>query len=59
MPKKPKPAPDSAAPATTSCEHCGEEIPVAEVQACEACGRDGLGNCCIGTVDHGCEGEGE
>lgn len=37
------------------CENCGQEIPANEVQTCEVCNMDGLGNCCIGTEDHPCE----
>lgn len=39
----------------TNCENCGQEIPTNEVQTCEVCGMDGLGNCCIGVEDHPCE----
>ncbi len=37
------------------CENCGKEIPLAEVQTCEVCDQEGLGNCCIGVDDHPCE----
>jgi hypothetical protein len=43
----------------TNCENCGEEIDLAEVQKCDLCGMDGLGNCCIGDMDHLCENEEE
>lgn len=37
------------------CENCGEEVPENEIQSCEKCGVDGLGNCCIGIEDHVCD----
>ena len=37
---------------TTDCSQCCKEIDENEVQFCEWCGRDGLGNCCIGDLDH-------
>jgi len=43
--------------AMTVCANCSEEIPDNEVQMCEKCGLDGLGNCCIGELDHDCEDE--
>ncbi len=42
---------------TTECEACSREIDVDEVQMCELCEMDGLGNCCIGEFDHTCSGE--
>lgn len=39
----------------TNCSHCGRETPEDEVQKCELCGVDGLGNCCIGDMDHPCD----
>ena len=39
------------------CSQCCGEIEDDEVQACEVCGMDGLGNCCIGKLDHNCESE--
>ncbi len=41
----------------TNCDNCGAEIDEDEVQKCELCGHDGLGNCCIGDLDHGCAAE--
>lgn len=38
----------------TICEGCGAEIEEDEVQSCGVCGMDGLGNCCIGVLDHDC-----
>lgn len=38
----------------TNCSACSGEIPDTEVQMCEHCGEDGLGNCCIGVGDHDC-----
>lgn len=38
----------------TACEHCGGEMDDSEAQKCEYCGQDGLGNCCIGRLDHDC-----
>lgn len=47
-----------ATPSETSiCENCGEEIAESEVQKCGECDLDGLGNCCIGIVDHECEAD--
>lgn len=40
----------------TNCDACVAEIDEDEVQKCEICKRDGLGNCCIGDLDHDCEG---
>lgn len=42
---------------TTHCENCSKEIEDDEVQQCEICGMDGLGNCCIAQFDHDCEGK--
>lgn len=39
----------------TLCENCGQEIDEDEVQECDLCGMDGLGDCCIGSYDHDCE----
>lgn len=36
------------------CAQCSKDIPESEVQKCERCGMDGLGNCCIGEADHPC-----
>ncbi len=41
----------------TVCEKCSREISVDEVQMCDECGVDGLGECCIGPWDHGCTPE--
>lgn len=41
----------------TNCENCGQEIPTSEVQKCERCGMDGLGNCCVSDLDHDCDKE--
>lgn len=41
------------------CENCCRPIPSSEVQQCEICGMDGLGDCCIGDLDHACEKEKE
>lgn len=41
------------------CNNCGQEIPEEEVQQCQVCLCDGLGNCCIGTLDHDCIEENE
>ncbi len=38
----------------TNCENCVAEIDEDEVQMCEHCLMDGLGNCCIGVLDHNC-----
>ena len=38
----------------TICAQCCTEIPLNEVQKCEWCGMDCLGNCCIGEFDHQC-----
>lgn len=46
--------PGTPLPKETICENCSRVISVDEVQMCEVCGRDGLGNCCIGTLDHQC-----
>ena len=37
------------------CDNCGSEIPEDEVQTCDICEADGLGNCCIDPSDHPCE----
>jgi len=42
---------------SVSCENCGGEIDEYEVQKCEICGLDGLGNCCICGLDHPCKRE--
>ena len=39
---------------TVICSGCGIDIPEDEVQKCEACHLDGLGNCCIGPESHFC-----
>lgn len=46
-------APTEAA-SVTNCSACSGEILDTEVQMCEHCGEDGLGNCCIGIGDHDC-----
>lgn len=38
----------------TICSQCCAEIPVDEAQLCGRCEMDGLGNCCIGDLDHAC-----
>lgn len=37
------------------CSNCSGTIYPDEVQKCDICGSDGLGNCCIGDLDHACE----
>ena len=39
------------------CSCCCGEIEDDEVQKCETCLMDGLGNCCIGKLDHTCKHE--
>ena len=38
----------------TPCANCSTLVPEDEIQLCEVCGYDGLGNCCIGDLDHDC-----
>ncbi len=41
----------------TLCESCSAEIDDDdEVQQCELCDVDGLGNCCVNPLDHPCIG---
>lgn len=37
-----------------TCSLCSQDVPDDEIQCCERCGTDGLGNCCIGVDDHPC-----
>ncbi len=41
----------------STCENCGEPVPEDEIQKCNHCDHDGLGNCCIGQLDHDCDCE--
>lgn len=38
------------------CEHCAHGYE-GSAQKCEHCGMDGLGDCCIATIDHDCAEE--
>lgn len=42
---------------TSTCENCGATVPEDEIQKCDHCDHDGLGNCCIGQEDHDCDCE--
>lgn len=43
----------------TNCSNCSAEIDDDEVQFCQECEMDGLGDCCIGCYDHDCTGNDE
>ena len=36
------------------CEFCCQEINKEKARPCEYCQLEGLGNCCIDPMDHGC-----
>jgi hypothetical protein len=40
------------------CEHCATPFQ-GLAQKCDACGMDGLGECCASSIDHNCPEEGE
>ena len=42
---------------TVICSGCGIDIPENEVQKCEDCDLDGLGNCCIAPEEHVCDAD--
>lgn len=38
----------------TNCSECSKEAEDDEISQCPDCQKDGLGPCCIGSLDHVC-----